>query len=80
MLKLMYISTSHNKVIYAATIVQCAASYKWLPPGRGRLTRFLRGWLTHGQSAMRVSFVILNDLYLMQTLYYGINKYISFSI
>ena len=68
MLKLMYISTSHNKVIYAATIVQCAASCKWLPPGSGQVDAFLRGWLTHGQSAMRVSFVILNDLYLIQTL------------
>ena len=33
--KLMYMSTSHNKGIYAKTIVKCAAACKWLQPGSG---------------------------------------------
>ena len=43
MSKLMYISTNHNKGIYATTIVQCAAACKWLPPGSGQVDAFLTG-------------------------------------
>ena len=41
--KLMYISTSYNKGISATTIVQCAATCKWLQPGSGQVDAFLTG-------------------------------------
>ena len=40
MTKLVYMSTIHNKGIYATTIVQCALSCKWLPPVSGRVIFF----------------------------------------
>ena len=41
--KLIYMSTSYNKVINATTIVQCAAACKWLQPGSGLVDAFLTG-------------------------------------
>ena len=41
--KLMYMSTSYNKGIYATIIVQCAAACKWLQPGSGLFDAFLTG-------------------------------------
>ena len=62
--KLMYISTSHNKGIYAATIVQCAASCKWLPLGSGLVDAFLTGLVDAWSiSATRESFAILGELF-----------------
>ena len=41
--KLMYISISHTKGIYATGIVQCAAACKSLQSGSGLVDAFLTG-------------------------------------
>ena len=41
--KLMYISTTYNKGVYATGIVQCAVACKGLQSGSGQVDAFLTG-------------------------------------